>query len=151
MDTTTFPKEEKKKVRGITTGSFDILTLAHVKYLEWCKSQCDELLVLLDTDERIAERKGRNRPIQTLSDRAQIVQAISWVTWVSSFSNDAELIGQLQFLAPDIYFLGEEYKDKTDKIVGYSYLKDKIMYFPQMKGISTTNIERKIIENHFNS
>lgn len=148
MNTLTLPKEAKK-VRGLTTGSFDILSLGHIKYLEYCKENCDELIVLLDTDERITSLKGLSRPIVPLAERAQIIQALRYVTWVSSFDSDDMLIGQLQHLNPDIVFCGGDWEDKKDKIIGYSIIKDKLKFFPRILEYSTTNIERKIIENHF--
>ncbi len=142
--------EKKKSVTGLTTGSFDLLTVSHVHYLEWCKSQCDTLIVLLDTDERITSMKGKHRPIVPLAHRAQIIQALRMVTWVSSFDSDDFLLGQLRSLQPDLVFCGGDWEAKKDKIVGYSEIADKLRFYPRVNDISTTNIERKIIENHFN-
>ncbi len=149
MDTTTLPKE-KKIVRGLTTGSFDILSLGHIKYLEFCKENCDELIVLLDTDERIASLKGKHRPIVPLAERAQVIQALRFVTWVSSFDSDNMLVGQLIHLEPDVVFCGGDWEERKDKIIGYEIIKDKLKFFPRIQQYSTTNIEKKIIENHFN-
>lgn len=143
-------QEEKKKIRGITTGSFDLISLGHIKYLQFCKENCDELIVLLDTDDRIASLKGAHRPIVPLAERAQIIQALSCVSWVSSFDSDAMLIGQLTALEPTVVFCGGDWEDKKHKIIGYDIIKDKLKFFPRIQEYSTTNIEKKIIENHFN-
>ncbi len=143
-------QEEKKKIRGLCTGAYDILHIEHVKFLQWAKDQCDELIVLLDTDERIASMKGKHRPIVPLAHRAQIIQALRCVNWVSSFDSDDFLLGQLRSLQPDLVFCGGDWETKKDKIVGYAEIADKLRFYPRVNDISTTNIERKIIENHFN-
>ncbi len=141
---------EKKKIRGLCTGAYDLLTISHVQFLDWAKNQCDELIVLLDTDERIASMKGKHRPIVPLAHRAQIIQALRMVTWVSSFDSDDFLLGQLRSLQPDLVFCGGDWEAKKDKIVGYSEIADKLRFYPRVNDISTSNIEKKIIENHFN-
>ena len=47
-------------------GCFDILHRGHIEMLKYAKSFCGRTIVGLDTDERVKELKGKNRPINTL-------------------------------------------------------------------------------------
>ena len=44
-------------------GTFDLLHPGHVSLLNWAKSLGDYLVVGIDTDERVKEKKGSSRPI----------------------------------------------------------------------------------------
>ena len=44
-------------------GTFDLLHPGHVSLLTWAKSLGDYLIVGIDTDDRVREKKGSTRPI----------------------------------------------------------------------------------------
>ena len=52
-----------KKV--FVNGTFDILHRGHLELLEYAKSQGDVVVVAIDSDERVKEKKGPTRPINT--------------------------------------------------------------------------------------
>ena len=49
----------KKYKRGFVAGFFDILHEGHIQILEQAKSQCEQLIVAVGTDEFMRIRKGR--------------------------------------------------------------------------------------------
>lgn len=57
-------------------GCFDILHVGHVAFLEKAKGQGDVLVVLLESDEHIHKIKGANRPVNSLHDRAIVLEAL---------------------------------------------------------------------------
>jgi rfaE bifunctional protein nucleotidyltransferase chain/domain len=68
-----------KKTVVLVGGTFDILHLGHLKYLEKCKKQGDILVVCVAGDARTQKRKGANRPIMPAIQRAEIVASLKMV------------------------------------------------------------------------
>ena len=51
-------------------GTFDLLHPGHVSLLTWAKSLGDYLVVGIDTDDRVREKKGSTRPVSYTHLRA---------------------------------------------------------------------------------
>ena len=65
--------QDRPKIIGFTSGSFDILHPGHVDYLEKAKQQCDCLVVAVNSDASIKGYKSTLRPIVPAKDRARVV------------------------------------------------------------------------------
>ena len=50
-------------------GTFDVLHAGHLALLNYAKSLGDYLVVGIDTDERVKEKKGPTRPVNSVEDR----------------------------------------------------------------------------------
>jgi len=57
----------------VTAGSFDILHLDHIYYLEEARSYGDILIVGVDSDEKVKKRKGPDRPIVPQDERVRML------------------------------------------------------------------------------
>ena len=55
-----------------TNGCFDVLHRGHIELFKYAKSLGKELIVGVDTDEKVKKDKGKNRPINCLNDRIEI-------------------------------------------------------------------------------
>jgi D-beta-D-heptose 7-phosphate kinase/D-beta-D-heptose 1-phosphate adenosyltransferase len=66
----------------LTGGCFDLLHLGHITLLEEAKKQGDILVVLLESDTRIQELKGSNRPLHSQQQRAHMLIALKSVDYV---------------------------------------------------------------------
>ena len=51
------------------TGTFDVIHKGHVALLKHAKSHGDTLTVAIDTDRRVKEKKGSDRPFHNQYDR----------------------------------------------------------------------------------
>jgi len=118
-------------------GCFDILHRGHIELFEFAKNQGEYLIVALDTDERVKEKKGAHRPFNSLRDRKKIVSSIEYVDWVESFSTDDELTALVRQANPDVMIVGSDWRGKT--VVGSQYAKE-IRFFERIDGYSTTQI-----------
>ena len=118
-------------------GCFDILHVGHIELLEYAKSLGDELIVGLDTDERIKISKGKSRPINTLQDRITMLKSIRWIDQVTYFNSDKELREKIKSFNSDIIVLGSDYKNKN--VIGSDLVK-QVLYFDRVGNHSTTNI-----------
>ena len=117
-------------------GSFDILHLGHLRLLEYA-SLFGEVRVGVDTDERIREKKGTDRPYNTLEDRVEFLYGLKYVTDVVTFGSDDELIEQIKIYGPDIMVIGDDYK--YESIIGREFIPE-IKFFEKVPGKSTSKI-----------
>ena len=118
-------------------GCFDILHRGHIELFEFAKSHGEYLVVALDTDERVKEKKGADRPFNSLRDRKKIVSSIEHVDWVESFSTDDELAALVRQASPDVMVVGSDWRGKA--VIGSQYAKE-IRFFERIDGYSTTQI-----------
>ena len=63
------------KTIGYTTGVYDLFHIGHLNLLKNAKSQCDELIVGITTDELCLELKNK-LPVIPFSERVAIVEAL---------------------------------------------------------------------------
>lgn len=80
----TVSKTVRKNGKSIVLagGCFDILHPGHITYIAEAKKQADVLFVILESDQRITELKGKDRPIHTQEERAVMVSALRFVDFV---------------------------------------------------------------------
>ena len=135
-------KSKRKKI-VFTNGCFDILHIGHIKYLEEAKNCGDILILGLNSDKSVQKLKGKNRPINTESDRAYILASLEVVDYLVIFQEDTpfELI---KLIKPDVLIKGGDYEGK--KVVGQDIAKElKLIQF--IDGKSTSNTIKRIQES----
>ena len=120
----------------VVNGTFDILHLGHLKLLEYARGFPDSyVLVLTDSDRRIKELKGNERPIKNEYERSSMLFALKYVDRVEIFDTDQELIDLIKRFEPDIMVKGSDYQDKP--IIGAEYCK-QIKFYDRLGNYSTT-------------
>lgn len=124
-----------KKV--FVNGSFDLLHTGHLDVLFYAKTLGDHLHVAIDTDERIAEHKGLDRPVNPLYIRKAIMQSLKPVDSVSVFGSDEELINTIRAVSPDIMVKGSDWRGK--RVIGEEYC-GKVIFYERVNNESTTKI-----------
>jgi glycerol-3-phosphate cytidylyltransferase len=134
-------------IRGVIAGNFDIVHPGYIRMFKECKKHCDHLTVLLHTDPS-EERPTKLKPILTVSERMEILTAIEYVDSISIYNVESDLRDILRELAPNIRFLGDDYKDK--KITGEE-LHIPIHYLDRSHGWSSTKFKQLIYEQVLNS
>jgi len=134
-----------KKV--VVNGTFDLIHPGHIHLINYARSLGDFLLVLIDTDQRIQQLKGNQRPIQNQYTRKLILENLKAVDQVFLFGNDTELIRRLEAYQPDIMVKGSDYREKN--IIGHQHCKS-IVFFERIIEYSTTDTVQKILKNRSN-
>lgn len=112
-------REEKRRI-VFTNGCFDILHVGHVRYLQEAKAAGDVLVVGLNSDSSVRKLKGPARPVQSESERAEILAALAAVDFVVIFSEETpeKLIHEVR---PDVLVKGGDYD--IESIVGASFVR----------------------------
>lgn len=93
---------------AFTNGAFDIIHVGHVRYLYGARAEGDALVVAVNSDASIKRYKSKDRPLQPLAARMEIVAAFEPVTLVTSF-DEPTCDAILEFLRPDVMAKGPEY------------------------------------------
>jgi D-beta-D-heptose 7-phosphate kinase/D-beta-D-heptose 1-phosphate adenosyltransferase len=125
----------------IVNGTFDILHRGHLELLEYAMSCGSYLLVAIDTDRRIKELKGNDRPIINQYDRKFHLEMLKPVNEVVLFDSKEELIKIIQDYKPDIMVKGSDYKGRS--VTGETYVPE-VIYYERLGEYSTTNIIQRI-------
>jgi D-beta-D-heptose 7-phosphate kinase/D-beta-D-heptose 1-phosphate adenosyltransferase len=116
-------------------GCFDVLHPGHIQLFEYAKSLGDYLIVAIDSDEKVAQMKGKDRPIFSQEDRSKVLQAIRYIDVVHIFNSKEELEDLIKTINPDIMVVGSDWKGK--EVVGEQYAKT-VRFFDRVGEYSTT-------------
>jgi cytidyltransferase-like protein len=71
---------------SVVSGGFDPLHSGHLEYLQSAKDGSDKLIVLLNSDEWLSNKKGK--PFLPVSERKLILESIKYVDEVILFDDD---------------------------------------------------------------
>lgn len=123
---------------GFTNGCFDILHAGHISLLNAARSQCDRLVLGLNSDASVRRLKGDGRPVNDEHDRACVLAALASVDAVVLFGEDTPL-ELIEALKPDILVKGADYT--VDQVVGADLVRragGRVVLVDIVAGRSTT-------------
>ncbi len=128
----------------LTNGVFDILHKGHIELLKFAKLQGDKLIVAIDSDDRVKEIKGDDRPINNEEDRRRILETNMYVDSVVTFKSTKELRTLYDTLCPDVIVKGSEWT--ADEVRERDIIPESIQIkvYPLVGEYSTTNTMQKI-------
>jgi rfaE bifunctional protein nucleotidyltransferase chain/domain len=128
----------------LTNGVFDILHKGHIELLKFAKIQGTKLIVAIDSDRRVKELKGNDRPINNEEDRKRILETNRYVDEVVVFDSTEELQEFYDTLSPDVIVKGSEWtadevrdRDSIPEII-------QVKVYPLVGDYSTTSVMHKI-------
>ena len=127
-------------------GTFDVLHRGHLELLNYAKT-FGYVIVGIDTDECVKEKKGQGRPIYNQDERKFLLENLKSVDEVIFFSSELEFEELIKSLNPDIIIVGSDWKEKSTI---KSYYDGNLIFFDRMKDYSTTNIILKILDTYKN-
>lgn len=122
-------------------GTFDVLHPGHIALLTYASNSGDELLVGIDSDRRVKEKKGHDRPINNEDIRAKMLFHIKGVDNVMIFDTDDDLRELVSNYEPDIMIVGSDYENKD--VIGSEYAKE-LKFFKRDYRYSSTKIINSI-------
>lgn len=89
----------------LTSGSFDLIHLGHVKYLSRAREFGDVLAVGVDGDAKIRTRKGDDRPMVPQSERLEMLAYQRPVDLIYLKEEDEERWSLIKAVRPDVLVL----------------------------------------------
>jgi rfaE bifunctional protein nucleotidyltransferase chain/domain len=96
----------------LTNGCFDLLHAGHVRYLQAARALGDALAVAINSDDSVRALKGEGRPLNTESDRAEVVAALACVDFAVIFP-EVRVTRLIEKVRPSIYVKGGDYTPAT--------------------------------------
>lgn len=123
------------KIKAFITGSFDLYHAGHSLIIKEAGRMCDELFIGLNTDQRIKDNKGPDRPIYPLEHRLQILYHNKNITEVRPIEYDSKnncskqgIKDLLVIWKPTIWIIGadftmREYSEDLKEEFGFEYVR----------------------------
>lgn len=128
---------------GFTCGAFDLCHAGHILVFKECKENCDYLIVGLQSDPHI-DRKEKNKPITTISERYLILKSIKYIDEIIPYETEKELHNLLRAISPDVRFIGEDWKGK--QYTGYEL--DMLIYFQKRRhDFSSSSLRERVYQS----
>ena len=127
--------------KGITFGAFDLFHAGHILMLQEAKTVCDYLIVCIQTDPSI-DRKSKNSPVQSITEREIQVTACRYVDEVLVYETENDLLQILEETEWDIIILGDEYKDKD--FTGRDLYLDKCYFNKRPHSFSSSELRLRV-------
>ena len=86
----------------LTSGSFDISHIGHMRYLREARRLGDCLIVGIDSDERVRSRKGALRPIIPERERAEMLAHSRYADIITIKDDGTERWSLIKLVHPDV-------------------------------------------------
>ncbi len=130
----------QKKTVAFTNGTFDILHLGHVTYLQKARKTADVLIVGVNTDRSVKSYKDPSRPVNPQNDRIQVLAALECVSYAILF-DDPTPLALINKIRPDVLVKGADWAIKD--IAGAKEVLSwggKVKRIPLVQGRSSTRV-----------
>ena len=92
----------------LTQGTYDMVHVGHGRYLQDAKKRGDVLIVGVDSDEKVRQRKGVGRPIVPEEERVEMLTYFSSVDHVVIKPLQAEKWSLIKLVRPNVLIVTEE-------------------------------------------
>ena len=120
----------------VVNGTFDVIHPGHLALLNYAKSLGDFLIVAIDSDSRVKELKGPQRPINPQHERKQLLENLRAVDQVVIFNSSSELVDIIQQCA--IMVKGSDYRGKS--VIGEAHCQE-VIYYDRTEHSTTKKIQ----------
>jgi D-beta-D-heptose 7-phosphate kinase/D-beta-D-heptose 1-phosphate adenosyltransferase len=100
----------------LTSGSFDLVHLGHVKYLARAKELGDVLVVGVDSDSKIRRRKGEDRPLVPERERLEMLAHQRPVDLLYLKEDGGERWDLIKAVEPDVLVLTADHSYSDDDL-----------------------------------
>jgi len=136
----------------LVTGGFDPIHSGHIKYFEDAKTFSDNLVVGLNSDEWLINKKGQY--FQTWKERANIISHLDMVNividWDDSDNSACKAIEKCFQLTNKIYFAngGDRAEDNTPELDAFEN-DDRVLFIWGVGGNNKMNSSSWILDKYY--
>ena len=127
---------------GFTCSTFDLFHAGHIMMLKEARTQCDHLIVGLQTDPTI-DRPEKNKPVQGVFERYEQLKACKYIDEILVYATEEDLLNILLSYPIDVRILGQEYMTKS--FTGEN-LDMQVYYNHRKHGFSTTELRQRVVD-----
>ena len=132
---------------GFTCSTFDLFHAGHIMMLKEARTQCDYLIVGLQTDPTIDRPTEKNKPIQSIFERYEQLRACKYIDEILVYATEKDLVDILLSYPIDVRILGNEYEHKN--FTGRAECVERGMQFYFNKrdhSFSTTELRQRVVD-----
>lgn len=131
----------------LTSGSFDLIHLGHVKYLELAKRQGDVLVVGVDSDAKIRRRKGEDRPMVPEHERLELLAFQRPVDLIYKKEDGEARWALIEAVRPDVLVLTEDHSYSEEDLAALGDVVGRIEVLPRQASVTTSERIRQMYMN----
>jgi D-glycero-beta-D-manno-heptose 1-phosphate adenylyltransferase len=128
----------------LTSGSFDLIHLGHVKYLAKAKAMGDVLVVGVDSDAKIRRRKGEDRPMVPEQERLEMLAHQRPVDLLYLKPEEEERWALIRAVEPDVLVLTTDHSYSEDEQGELEEIVGRIEVVPRQATITTSERIRQL-------
>lgn len=132
----------------LTNGTFDLLHVGHVRYLQAAKELGDVLVVGINSDESVRGYKGPGRPVVPQGERAEVVAALRCVDYTTIF-DEPTATHLVEALQPDFYAKGGDYAPGSKPLPeapAVEHYGGEVRIIPFVEGHSASELIRRTMD-----
>ena len=122
----------------LTSGSFDLIHVGHVKYLARAKEQGDVLVVGVDSDDKIRRRKGEDRPLVPQEERLEMLAHQRPVDLLYLKRDEDPRWGLIKAVRPDVLVLTAEHSYSSEEQTALGEYVGEIRVIERQASITTS-------------
>ena len=128
----------------LTSGSFDLIHLGHVKYLAKAKELGDVLVVGVDSDRKIRDRKGEDRPLVPEQERLEMLAHQRPVDLIYLKVDEDERWALIKAVEPDVLVLTEDHSYTQEEQAHLSELCGDVAVLERQASVTTSERIRQL-------
>jgi D-beta-D-heptose 7-phosphate kinase/D-beta-D-heptose 1-phosphate adenosyltransferase len=131
----------------LTSGSFDLIHLGHVKYLARAKQLGDVLAVGVDSDAKIQRRKGPDRPMVPEQERLEMLAYQRPVDLIFLKQDGEARWALIESVRPDVLVLTADHSYGEEDLRALSELCGRIEVVERQASVTTSERIRQMYMN----
>jgi D-glycero-beta-D-manno-heptose 1-phosphate adenylyltransferase len=131
----------------LTSGSFDLIHLGHVKYLARAKQLGDVLAVGVDNDAKIKRRKGPDRPMVPEQERLEMLAYQRPVDLIFLKQDGEEHWALIKAVRPDVLVLTADHSYSGEDLQALTELCGQIEVVERQASVTTSERIRQMYMN----
>jgi rfaE bifunctional protein nucleotidyltransferase chain/domain len=128
----------------LTSGSFDLIHLGHVKYLQKAKEFGGVLVVGVDSDAKIRRRKGEDRPMVPQDERLELLAHQRPVDMIYLKEDDEPRWGLIKAVEPDVLVLTADHSYSEADQEALLEFVGRIEVVPRQASVTTSERIRQM-------
>jgi D-glycero-beta-D-manno-heptose 1-phosphate adenylyltransferase len=131
----------------LTSGSFDLIHLGHVKYLARAKELGDILVVGVDSDAKIRRRKGEDRPMVPEDERLELLAHQRPVDLIYLKQDEDPRWGLIKAVEPDVLVLTADHSYTPEQLAALDEVVGEVQVIERQASVTTSERIRQMYMN----